>query len=472
MKVLFVASECSPIVKVGGLGDVVGSLPKALTDLGIEVVIAIPAYQTIDFSSWKEIGKYLVHFNSQPLKVTVFLSSLPGSNVVVWAFREEKYIASGGVYFSKTAFSSSQDEIERFVVFNKAVAKWVALSQAGFDLVHAHDWHTGALLRFLDDEQLAIKKVFTIHNLANQGLSTLEIDKKLSGELLKDKLYQWDALDHSFNLMMQGIIGADWITTVSPSYAKEILTPLFGEKLEEILHTREGRITGILNGIDYSVWDPQSDKYLTNHFNQMNWFDQRPKNKTQLRETLNLPETDAPVIGFIGRLTNQKGLDLILGGLNRVLDRAQLVVLGRGQADIVAELTEAAGRNPRQMAYINTDTDFHEDYEHLMYGACDFILAPSRFEPCGLIQMFAMHYGAVPVVHAVGGLKDTVRERKTGFLFADYTVANFLRALIKALDIFGTAEFTGIVASGMRYDFSWRKSAAEYAKLYEKVLKL
>jgi len=262
MKVAFVASECTPIVKVGGLGDVIGSLPKALHNLGVNTTVLIPGYCTIDYSSWVKTENFVIHFAGEPLKIEVFSTQLPGSVVQLTAFRENKYIGSGGVYFSKTAFSSSQDEINRFVVFNEAVACWLSKETNKVDIVHAHDWHAALLLHLLDDGGVKVKKVFTIHNLANQGMSSLEVDAKLGGHIDHDKLLAWDATDHSLDLMLQGLGRADWITTVSPTYAKEILTSEYGEHINEIIASHQKPIHGITNGLDTVDFNPTTDKSL------------------------------------------------------------------------------------------------------------------------------------------------------------------------------------------------------------------
>ncbi|KKT75571.1 MAG: Glycogen synthase [Microgenomates group bacterium GW2011_GWA2_44_7] len=473
MKVAFVASECTPIVKVGGLGDVIGSLPKALHNLGVNTTVLIPGYCTIDYSSWVKTENFVIHFAGEPLKIEVFSTQLPGSVVQLTAFRENKYIGSGGVYFSKTAFSSSQDEINRFVVFNEAVACWLSKETNKVDIVHAHDWHAALLLHLLDDGGVKVKKVFTIHNLANQGMSSLEVDAKLGGHIDHDKLLAWDATDHSLDLMLQGLGRADWITTVSPTYAKEILTPVFGEKLEEVLRTREGRLTGILNGIDYDFWNPRHDPLLKNNYDQSTYKLGRKENRIHLEQLVGLKiNPQKPLFGFIGRLTNQKGLDLILESLPEILRNGELLVLGKGAPEIENALAQKANESNGEMVYVNTQENFHEDFEHLMYGASDFMLIPSKFEPCGLVQMIGMHYGAVPIAHSVGGLRDSIEDGHTGFLFADYSAKSLTGAVNRAAALFQVGDIGSIIEKGMSQDFSWGKSALEYVKLYEKVSKL
>jgi starch synthase len=471
MKILFVASECTPIVKVGGLGDVIGSLPKALANLGQEIVVAIPGYQTVDFSSWKKLPDFAIHFSGEVLKITPYKTVLPNSQVVLLSFCEERYISSGGIYFSKTAFVSSQDEINRFVVFSLAVSHWLT-KNGPFDIVHCHDWHTGLLPHFLNDLGITARKVFTIHNLANQGFSSLVIDKKLGGHISHDQLLSWDAADDNLDFILQGVGCSDWITTVSPGYSREILTPEFGEGLNQVLKSREGRILGILNGIDYDFWNPSTDPYLKAYFDTSNYPSKKQENRLHLEKLVGLQsEQGEPLFGFIGRLTSQKGLDLILGVLPYILERGQLLILGKGAPEIEQALAKAASDSKGKMVYVNTQDNFHEDYEHLMYGACDFFLVPSRFEPCGLVQMIAMHYGAIPIAHAVGGLKDSIIDGRTGFLFDQYSCQALQMAIDRALAVYKERKLDEMINRAMAADFSWSKSASEYAKLYEKAIK-
>ena len=471
MKVLFAASECAPIVKVGGLGDVAGSLPKALDKLGIGVSVAIPGYQTIDFTNWELLEAFAIHFAGSPLKIEVFRTVLAGTKVAVFAFREDRFIASGGIYFSKTAFASSQDEINRFLIFNLALAAWIGNGH-DFDIIHANDWQTGLLFHLLNDAKISAKTIFTIHNLANQGISSLDIDGKMGGHINHDRLLAWDAADDNLDFMLQAVGSTDWITTVSPNYAKEILTPAFGEGLNEVLLARQGRIEGILNGLDTDVWNPAADRLLPSVFDQLNYSENRRKNKISLQGSVGLPvDTKLPLFGFIGRLTDQKGLNLIISAMPYLRHKAQVMLLGQGQAEIEKELARLASETDGRVVYVNTEENYHEDYEHLMYGACDFFLVPSKFEPCGLVQMIAMHYGAVPIAHAVGGLKDTIDDGETGFLFEDFSPASFGVALDRALSAWENVKISPLIRQGMSQDFSWSKSAAEYVKLYEKAVR-
>ena len=466
MKVLIAAAECAPFVKVGGLADVIGSLPKALHKLGVDVRVVVPKYEKISklkTQNSKPISKLKTKFGGTET-VEVYEATLPDSEVPIYFLENQKYLSSGGIYFSKDAVAGSQEEIQRFAFFSQTVAEF---ANNQFDIVHCNDWHTGLVPGLLE----APASVFTIHNLANQGFSDLSILKNLDPVTQESELIRWDAADDNLDLMLQGITAADIVSTVSPTYAKEILTPEFGEGLHDVLKAREGRLYGILNGIDNQVWNPKTDPKIEFNYSLKEGLAGKAANKIYLQKELGLkvdPET--PVIGMITRLAAQKGLDITLGGFEEILSLgAQFVILGVGDAKVEGELKTKKIENGGNFAFVNR---FDEGLAHRIYAAADLFLMPSRFEPCGLVQIIAMRYGALPIVRATGGLKDTVEDGKTGFVFEEYSTEALIEVVERAVGRFGVEniQFRQMIAQAMRQDFSWDTSAKEYLQLYEKAL--
>lgn len=421
LKVLFVASECAPIVKVGGLGDVIGSLPKALSGLGVDVKIILPFYEVVDRRIWKP--KSVLNLDS---KTSVWKTRLPKSKVEVLLVYNKKYLSTGPVYFQRTAFAGTVGEIERFKFFSQAVYRLLTRndprgSAIGWqpDVVHCHDWHSGFLVKLIKPKTQNPKPkiVFTIHNLANQGV--------WRGE----------------NLMAEGIKNADIVTTVSPTYAKEILTKEYGGGLEKLLRRRKKNLVGILNGIDYDFW-PQKHARSDN----------------------------TPTFGLVSRLTYQKGIDLVASLVGEFVKKykAQFWFLGQGEPQNEKALKELAKKYPKN---VFTVIGFDEKRARKIYRESDFFLMPSRFEPSGLGQMISMHYGTVPIVRATGGLKDSVKHLKTGFVFKKESVADLRKVMELAVQCFyDKKKFVAISQRGMKQDFSWNKSANKYRAVYKTLL--
>ena len=488
------AAECAPFVKVGGLADVIGSLPKALHKLGVDVRVVVPKYQEISNLKSQISNKFKIPNFKFKTKfggtetVEVYEAKLPGSEVPIYFLENQKYLSGGGVYFSKDAVASEQKEIERFAFFSKAVGEFVKKGEWKPDVVHCNDWHTGLVPNLVKSEKLKVKSsgalrpatVFTIHNLANQGFSDLSILKNFDSVTQESELIKWDAEDDNLDLMLQGITAADIINTVSPTYAKEILTPEFGEGLHEVLKAREGRLYGILNGIDDQIWDPRTDSKIEFNYSLKDGLAGKVGNKIYLQKELGLAASpERPVIGIITRLAEQKGLDLLLDIFEEVLGLgAQLVILGVGDPEMEQELkvkSEKSGQAgerssikvEKNFAFINR---FDEELAHRIYAGSDLFLMPSKFEPCGLVQIIAMRYGALPIVRATGGLKDTVEDGETGFVFEEYSPEALFAVIERAVGRFGVknVEFRQMIARAMRADFSWKHSAQEYLQLYQK----
>lgn len=488
LKVLVAAAECAPFVKVGGSADVIGSLPKALHKLGVDVRVVIPCYKEVKNLKLKAkscSSKFKVKFGGTE-EVAVYESKLPGSEVPIYFLENQEYLSGGGVYFSKDAVASEQKEIERFAFFSKAVGEFVKKGEWKPDVVHCNDWHTGLvpgllkleaggskLERMLEArswkssvqhrasfQASSVKRpvsIFTIHNLANQGFSELGLLKNFDSVTQESELIKWDAEDDNLDLMLQGITASDVLNTVSPTYAKEILTPEFGEGLHEVLKAREGRLYGILNGIDDQIWDPRTDSKIEFNYSLKDGLAGKVGNKVYLQKELGLAASpERPVIGIITRLAEQKGLDLLLDIFEEVLGLgAQLVILGVGDPEMEQELKVKSEKLKveKNFAFINR---FDEELAHRIYAGSDLFLMPSKFEPCGLVQIIAMRYGALPIVRATGGLKDTVENGETGFVFEEYSPEALFAVIERAVGRFGVknVEFRQMIARAMRADFS------------------
>ncbi|MCX6783651.1 MAG: glycogen/starch synthase [candidate division WWE3 bacterium] len=468
MKVLLAASECAPFIKVGGLGDVIGALPKALLSLGVEVAVVIPLYKSLVDTVTTKREEFSVRFNNKEESVTVYVSKIPESQVPIFFLQNETYLSNGGVYFDKSAFASSQEEISRFAFFSKAVAQFCDSLQP--DLVHCNDWHTALIPYFLKDKH--VPTILTIHNLANQGFSSLDINKSLDLITNRDRLLDWDEADSNLDLLLQGVTRCTLVTTVSENYAREITTQEFGEGLDDVLRARAGRLVGILNGIDTDTYDPKTDPNISTHYDSELFVSGKLANKIALQKELGLnPDPTKLVIGLIGRLTHQKGIDLVLGSLNEVLrNNAQLIILGSGEESLEEKLkseNDRFGQNSDFKAVLG----FDEGLARRIYAGSDLFLVPSRFEPCGLTQMIAMRYGSLPVVRDVGGLHDSVKDGIDGFVFKDFSPKSLGEAINRTAKTFGNPySWKKMVCNAMAYDWSWARSAEKYVEVYKKVV--
>lgn len=496
MKILFVASELTPIAKVGGLGDVIGALPKALKKLGIDVSIVIPRYHFITKKGLRLIKKNIVvPLAKKKEKINLYKTFLPKSKIPVFLIGNSSYLSqSPGPYFDSTAFVGGKREIERFVFFSKAVFVLLEGKVLKTDIVHANDWHTGALVSLLARTNADVKArtnaessqhqrksafsqrksalpkvVFTIHNLGNQGKwGVKDVDKwffKKSGEKIFKKAGQY------YNFMTEGILNADWITTVSPTYSREILSKKYGAGLEKILSMRRHNLTGILNGIDYEFWDPERDAFIFENFSK-DKINLKSVNKINLQKDLGLKEDpNIPLFGLVARLTHQKGIDFINAILEHFIRKfpSQFVFLGRGESGFEKSLLGFAQKFSNN---VYTKIGFDEELAHKIYAASDFFLMPSRFEPSGLGQMIAMRYGAIPIVRDTGGLHDTVHQLHTGFVFKGEEIHSFENILRLAWIYYSKYPFKilEIQRACLEKNFDFFHSAQEYLKLYKRIL--
>lgn len=472
MRILMIAAEATPLAKVGGLADVVGSLPRALSSLGHEVRVVIPAYGSIDW----------LHYAPELVAAFPVHTTAGDQSAEIWqtAIGEVPTLLVGGPPIPKDRWiygRTIQEDGPKFVFFSLA-ALWAAEAVHWKpDVVHAHDSHTGAAVWWLATEGREnpyfrdIASVFTIHNLpyAAQGAGPILGDYKIRRS---DAL---NALPESFrdSLMGIGILGADMLSTVSPTYAREILGTEGGYGLDGVLRLRQDRLAGILNGIDTESWDPATDPELVRNFDAST-LPRRAQNKAALQDEAGL-EKDArmPLLGVVSRLVKEKGFDIAAPAIKRWLDRGgQFVLLGTGDPTIEHEFAQFEMRYPHRAS---VRLRFDARYARRIYAGADALLIPSRYEPCGLAQMIGMRYGCVPVARRTGGLADTVVDAGdpggTGIMFDEFHPWALWDALERALRVYAqAAKWAELQSNGMSRDFSWAKSATEYAALYERAV--
>ncbi|PIR06621.1 MAG: starch synthase [Candidatus Komeilibacteria bacterium CG11_big_fil_rev_8_21_14_0_20_36_20] len=487
LQVLFAGAELAPLVKAGGLGDVMGSLPQALAKLGVTIKVIIPFYGLINKAKYKiRLAKKNISFEIEGGQVhfDLYQTVLPQSRVSVFLiknklFNPHKIYLGGRRYLKNRVYSREIGDVERFVFFSKAVVRTVEAMKWSIDIIHCHDWHTALIPTFVDEYSLAdknfynIKTLFTIHNLANQGVAGLDIvdyanlHQQLTLALMED---YYDCDGRIIDLMKIGILSADFINTVSPTYAQEILTKEYGEDLEKYLQRRKKHLVGILNGLDLGLFNPQKDKFIKKKYSVKNFAVAKSVNKKYLQQRSKLPQrSDIPLFGLVTRLVEQKGLDILLPALENLLAdyQLQVVILGTGRPQYEQVLKKLAKKYPEKL---KTNLIFDLSLAQQIYAGADFFLMPSSFEPCGLGQMIAMRYGAVPLARQTGGLKDTIINNKTGLLFQKYTVSEMKKILKKAIKIYQhPAKMKKLVVRGMKEDFSWQASAEKYLKLYQKL---
>ncbi len=486
MKVLFASAEVAPFSKVGGLGDVAGALPKALAQLGAEVTVVTPKYGTIDaqafgMSAAPGVAECDVVVGAHTHRATVWRARLPSSSVPAYFVQSAPFFDRAGIYQDPSTGAAYRDEANRFAFFGRAVLRVAEVLGFRPDVIHLNDFHTApavGYLHYLRDEHVTLQNsatVFTIHNLGYQGQYPLSTGEAIG--MPQEAVAPLGPLEFfgKANFMKLGIALADAITTVSPTYAEEIQESQdFGMGLEGVLRSRSNALRGILNGIDYDVWDPETDPHLAAPYSADD-LSGKAVNRARLLETFGWPvDSKEPVVAMIGRLAAQKGWDLVLAAGRRMVKLGmRLAVLGTGDKVYEQGLTELSKRHP---ARVGAALRFDEALAHLMEAGADMFLMPSRYEPCGLNQMISLRYGTVPVVRATGGLRDTVVEfdpsasRGNGFLFHDYTPEAMLEALARAVRLYRRREvWETVIQNAMGGDHSWGVSAAEYLKLYQSI---
>jgi starch synthase len=473
MEILFVASEVAPWSKTGGLGDVAGALPRALAARGHAVAVVSPRYGSIDprkAGFQRKDGVVRVRGEA----TTVWVKK---GKPTVWLVENERLFGSRRGLYGEGSREYG-DNAERFTYLCRAALALPGATGMRPRIVHANDWQTG-LVPFLlhrehgqDPHLVGARTVFTIHNLAYQGVFPKEVVPHLG---LPWDVFRFEAMEFhdQLSFMKAGLVFADALTTVSPTYAREIRTPQGGQHLDALLRHRAADLHGILNGIDVAEWDPATDPHLPAHFSARALAG-KARCKAALQAEVGLPvRAEVPVAAVVSRLAEQKGVDLLVAALAELLARdLQLVLLGSGDPGLEDALRRAAAAHPDRLS---VRLGFDEGLAHRIEAGADLFLMPSRFEPCGLNQMYSLRYGTVPVVRAVGGLEDTVEDydgwnRGTGFKFRDYHPAALLLAIRRALEVHRDRRaWRGLVGRGMAEDFSWDRSAASYEALYRQL---
>lgn len=480
-KILFVASECVPFIKTGGLADVCGALPKEFDKKYWDVRVVIPNYSCIP-EHFRNQFEYVTHFylSSGPYVQNRYVGVLKYTfdNVTYYFIDNQEFYSGFTPYTSDTKF-----EIEKFTFFDKAVLSMLPLIDFKPDIIHCHDWQTGLLPVYLKNEFAAnpffwgIKSIITIHNLKFQGIWDKEWVQGVSG--LTDDLFTPDKLEFNkdANMLKGGLVYADYITTVSDSYANEIQTDYYGEGLNGLLSARHFDMQGIVNGIDYNAYDPDTDGKIYCHYNAENFRKKKFNNKLKLQEELGLAvDKKKYMIGLISRLTDQKGLDLINHVMEGIIDDyTQFVVIGTGDPQYENMFRHYAWKYPDR---VSANICYSDDLAHKLYAAADAFLMPSRFEPCGLTQLISFRYGTVPIVRETGGLRDTVKAYNEyensgdGFSFSNYNADEMLSVINYSKHIFfdKKREWNQMVDRGMANDFSWNASKYKYEGLYNYLL--
>lgn len=477
MKVLSVTSELYPLVKTGGLADVTGSLPKALERCGVETTTLLPGYPIVMKQTTTALP-LLVFDDLLGERATLLHVRVDGLNLFVLD-APTLYDRPGGPYVDD-AGNDHADNWKRFAALSLAAAEIAAGVLPGWqpDLVHTHDWQSALTSVYMREMGLAIPVVITIHNLAFQGQYPASLLPALG---LRADLYSTGCLEYfgDISYLKGGLQTADAITTVSPTYAREILTPRFGMGMDGILNERVSLLRGIVNGIDLEVWDPATDPHLPANYDHSN-LRRRAQNRKLLLEKFDLDgNDDGPLFAAVSRLTWQKGMDMLAETADEIIwNGGKLIVFGRGDHAIEKQLLDVAHRHPGRMA---ANIGYDEPTAHLIHGGSDAIVQPSRFEPCGLTQLYALRYGCVPVVSRTGGLSETIIDANdaamsarvaTGFQFHPVTSDGLRMALRRAMQAYGNPkQWARLQNQGMKARFSWERSAQQYAAVYASLAK-
>jgi len=477
MRILIAASEAAPLAKTGGLGDVVGALPAALRDLDCEVSIVIPAYRR----ALEQVASLEVVANDLPVKLgqqelaAEVLKTEIGPKIPVYLIRRDEFFDRSEIY--GTAQGEYFDNRERFIFFSKSVIGFCGALGYRPDIILANDWEAGLVMALLNQGALpGTTGVFTIHNLGYQGLVPPEHIPLIG---LPERYYGMDGLEYygQMSLLKAGIVYARAVITVSPTYAKEIQTAEFGCGLDGLLRSIRGRLFGILNGINEEEWNPETNDTLNAHYSLKDLSGKKQCKKDLLKEMgLSMRLMDRPVLGMVTRLVSQKGCDLLLAAGDTLFDvDVGLVILGSGEAKYESAFSKLRERHKDHFGLI---IGFNEPLAHRIYAGSDMILVPSLYEPCGLTQMYALKYGSVPVVRAIGGLNDTVRDPReksfpgTGFKFARFEPEAMIEAVRRAVTVYKDREYWELMMlEGMAQGFSWRTSAAKYLDVFKKTIK-
>lgn len=491
MKIVQIAAEFAPIAKAGGLGEVLLGLSRELTSQHHEVDVIIPKYAHIPLESLHELKIEVPEFRCTERGQSI--ANAMWSAVVEDCQLKLLEVRHPSGYFHRDRIYGFPDDIARFLYFSKAVIEYLKLKKDPIDILHIHEWHTAAcaiLLQSFLAKELTIRSVlFTIHNLEYQGmcathdLNAIGLDgaSYLTADRLQDPIYP-----QTINLMKGGIVYSNAVNTVSPTYSKEILTPQLGLNLFPFL--KKAKLGGILNGIDTTIWNPATDRFLAARYSSEDSFTKIAKakraNKEFLKKKYLLECTDRPLIGAITRLAPQKGTDLIKTAIQQTIDAGgSFILLASTPVLEIREQFEELQRFYQNNPYVHLQFAYNEELSHQIYAALDFLLVPSLSEPCGLTQLIALRYGTIPIVRSTGGLKDTVfdcedgkvpLEQRNGFVFYEPTSSALHHTILRAIQLYRTdpATFQSILRRGMRCDYSWKKPSQEYLRLYNKLITL
>lgn len=474
-KVLFASSEVVPFIKTGGLADVVGSLPKCFDKRYYDVRVILPKYSCMA-QKWKDMMQYKTHFYMDFAGKSQYVGVLETVyDGVTFYFIDSEYYFTGD-----KPYTDHHWDVEKFMFFDRAVLSALPLIDFRPDVIHCHDWQTGLIPVYLHDSFAGgeffrgIKTVMTIHNLKFQGNDNAERFMGISG--LSSYYMTYDKLKTGVdgNMLKGGLVYADAITTVSDSYAEEIKTEFYGEGLDGLMRARKNDLRGIVNGIDYNEYNPETDSMIVSNYNISNVLTEKVFNKRALQQELGLEQNDNKfMIGIVSRLTDQKGFDLIAYMMEKMCEQdMQIVVLGTGEAKYEDMFKHFAWKYPNK---VSANIYYSEAMSHKIYASCDAFLMPSLFEPCGLSQLMSLRYGTLPIVRETGGLRDTVQpfnqfdRTGTGFSFANYNAHEMYNTVMFAKYIYTDRrdEWNNIIHSAMSKDFSWQASAHKYQDMYD-----
>lgn len=483
MKVLMIASEMFPYAKTGGLADVVGSLPLALKKFNMEIKCILPYYSMVEQSGVEVTADLIgipIDIGNEKFTGNI-LRKKDSNGANVYFVQQHQFFAREGLY--GTPAGDYPDNLKRFIFFSKMVLRFCELTNFAPDIVHCHDWQAGLIpvyIKTLAKNRSVFQKsaiIFTIHNIAYQGLfdaNQFPLTELPTAVFTVEGLEYWGKM----NWLKAGINFSDYINTVSLKYSQEIQTPEFGYGMDGVLRNRRHRLTGIINGVDYSVWNPATDKFIAVNYSSQD-LSGKKKCKADLLASFKLPAraNDIPVLGIISRLAAQKGFDLLAEIIEHLIERNLIVILlGTGEQKYHDLFLDIAKRFPEK---IGVKIAFDNQLAHKIEAGSDIFLMPSRYEPCGLNQIYSLKYGTIPIVHATGGLEDTIQAydpisgKGNGFKFHTYSAGAFLSAIDQALEIYHRPEeWEKIMINAMQADFSWEKSALSYKSLYELALEL
>ncbi len=486
MRVALISAEAYPFSKTGGLGDVVGALFKEVIKAGIDAKLFLPYYRVTKNNFFDKVENTEILYGI-PIGESEKFGALLSARAVV--DREDNLILKpdkkGNVYFIEhndyfdreqiygTNFGEYFDNAERFIFFSRAILEVCKILNLRFDVIHCNDWHTALIplyLKTLYKECLCFERsrtILTIHNLGYQGVFPKE---KLTLTGFGWEMFHIDCLEFygMVNFLKGGIFNADFVTTVSPNYAKEILTPEYGFGLDGVLRKRKDYLMGIINGIDYKIWNPESDPYIFQNYG-INNLHKKSKNKDALIRMTELDcSIDTPLLAFIGRMASQKGIDILIDSLPALIDKGiRFIFEGTGEVFYENKVREIQQQFPSK---VHAFIVFDEILAHKIYAGADSIILPSKYEPCGLSQLIAMRYGTIPICRKTGGFIDTVEDGITGFLFEKFDSSSLTGSVERFMEVYKNKEsFNKMITSAMQRDFSWSNICREYIKLYDKV---